>query len=326
MQPNPRFVTRRRKVATALAALGLAGATLTAFGPSAGADTVSGAIGVRSTGSIYAGADEPDINSVSGEVARVVPAGKPAKFSVEAVNTGTTPTAYLFFAVPFALDGAITTLNGKSDITDQADTTGFLTDTLAPGKRQLFTVVLTLPPDATPDEISGAEVGLESSDGTQDISAAVLFASVTSTKGSTDHDLFVKAAGQGTVRASSNGSDNGTSAPVIRSGKKATFTMTLRNDSAAAANLTVTSQHDDVCNNFTTTVRSGKNDVTDAMASGTYSTGTLAPKKSVVFTVTVTNLGQWAPTCGWGNLVADQIFVDDGVGGTSQVALVTAGQ
>ena len=306
-------------VTATLAAAALAG------GGSAGSDTISGALGIKSTGRSYAGLSSPGRTNdmVSGAAVRVVKPGKTGVFSVEALNDGTQTAKYVLYVNPALVSPSFTwqVLRGRQDITSQVGSSGgYPTGPIDPGKAQTFTVRLTAPTGTVP-LLGTLDVDLGTI-ATGAFATVVAADVLTAGHGTAANDLFVTTPGQPKVMG-----DTSTllvlTPKTVKTGKSATYTVTAQNDSAVSQDTRIELASTTDCGNFTLTAMVGSQDVTaTATTSVGYDAGILAPHKSVTMHVTVTNTGPWPATCSYGNYHVVDVL-DTAGGATSFVQLVT---
>lgn len=316
--------TARAGLAAVIVAGTLTAATLVDTG-SAGADTISGALGIKSTGSTYAGLSSPGRTNdmASGAAVRVVKPGKTGVFSVQALNDGTQTAKYVLYVNPANVSPSFTwqVLHGRQDISSPVSAPGgYPTGPIDPGKTQTFTVRLTAPTGTVP--LLGS-INIDLGTIATGAFATVVAADVlTATHGTAANDLFVTTSGQPKVMGS-------TSTPLVltsktvKTGHSATFTVKAQNDSATSADTVLELASATDCGNFTLTAKVGSTDVT-AAASTTrgYDAGVLEPHHSVTMRVTVTNTGPWPATCSYGNYHVVDVL-DTAGGSTSYIQLVT---
>lgn len=281
--------SRRSIAALLVGSAAVASAVFVANG-SAGAATVSGFLGVRGAGSLYAGNDSSGVNPGSTIVTRPFKPGKSAEFSVEVRNTGSADYSYQLNISTYDIPAApVQLLLGKTDVAPLAlhtDGTGYVTDPIKPGKSVKLKMIMTPGPSYTPGLKADYTVGLSSPGHTISFGTEQVYAVTQASSGTQSYDAFTSAAGQPAI-PNGVGYYNLSSAPAVKQGKKTSFTVTLQNDSANPRQITFTSFVTSLCSSsFTATYTVGRTDVTSLVTSA-YTTPVLAPGDSVKMKITV---------------------------------------
>jgi hypothetical protein len=318
-----------RRVAVVASAAVIVASVVTLSAPGAGADTVSAALGARIGSGPYAGLDETHQNGYTSFLGKVVAPGKTAKFSLEVLNNGTTTSDFNLHLVSTPPGGSVRFLVGKTDVTSSVEAAaGYETPVLAPSKRFLVTAEMTAPATATADDFFDfCDVVLSSPDQLVQYGHTFDFIDVGMTTGSTDHDLFVKTAGQSSVRAAEL--NPGVSSKTIKPGQKATYVLTLKNDSTidGVAVALIGKSFSGNCANFVPKAMLGKRDITAALldaSPGSEFAVDLDAGKSAKITLTVTVTGPLQPSCvDEGNFAIYNFTSEDNAGNPLSISLVT---
>lgn len=265
----------------------VASAVFVGTGPAAAA-TVSGFLGVRGAGGLYAGNDSSGVNPGSTIVTRPFKAGKSAQFSVEIRNTGSADFAYQLNIGTYDIPAApVQLLVGKTDVASQAlQSSGYVTDPIKPGKSVKLKLVITPGANVAPGMKANYTVRLFSPGGATLFGTEEVYAVAEASTGTQSYDAFTSAAGQPAI-PNGVGTYNLSSAPAVKQGKKTSFVVTLENDSANARQITFTSFVTSLCSSsFTATYMVGKTNITP-MVTSAYVTPMLDPGDSVKIKITV---------------------------------------
>jgi hypothetical protein len=192
--------------------------------------------------------------------------------------------------------GALTQLFiGSTDVTSLAVGPGYVTPPLAAAKFQALTLKITPPVTAQPAEAYFARVQLTSVDGVQsfgDVEAGAVIGSTVA--GTTDHDILATSAGQPTIRGSDlthgNGWIDAVTAPTIKVGGIATFTLTLKNDSTDTTQMLVSLDNGFGCSEaaaaWSVHLKFGSTDVTSAAIVNAWISPATAPAKTIKLILT----------------------------------------
>ena len=191
-----------------------------------------GVLGIHGPGTVYAGTDG-SADNLTAQVSTEIDNGGIASFPVEVVNTGSVMAQYQVSL--YGQSGPVDysneqLLTGGVDVTSPAEggtvgAQGYITNALAPGARQLFTLRIRPPKLASPRPVAfGASLSLASIGGAHQLGSVGAFAVVRTGWPGTDHDVF----------ASSNYQQKSywMTAPTIKPGATASFQVTTRNSSA----------------------------------------------------------------------------------------------
>jgi len=294
-----------RNVAAVIAASSVVGAAVIAAAPAGAADAPSGYIGIRATGSLYAGrVGTPDATTVAYSSLPVA-TGSLATFSIKVTNTQLEQTQYqLNLSFEFGVDGGATLAAAGKDVTslaERTDGTGYETLPLAPKASQTLTLKVRLPATATYQDEAGYLLQLGSPGGASHYAAVFGIATTKSTTGNSGHDLLVSTSGQASVRGG-DASSTVDIASTIKSGQAAKFAAKVVNHGASPHAITLSAYNlATTCSSFPVRFAVGSVDITGPMlSSGGYTTPVLAVGKSQAITMTITDRSSTAdPSCAW---------------------------
>lgn len=259
------FMTSARRITAAIGTTTIAAVATLAFGVQPANAAASGYLLSKGIGSIYSKSDVVAIG--------VIPGGTAKTTYYKIVNTASTAETFKVTLGTFGAGLTATLYNGFKAVPNV-----YTTPAIAPGKTLSLKVKMTLaagtpqgPPSSTTallelhDPVSNVEL---------DESAA--WANATNQTGTTRNDLFLKTGAQPFVGGSFGPQIETSNA--IKVGSTATFVLRLKNDGATPAAISLARQSNVLCpSNFSTTVKQGTQDVTAAVSTGSYTTGTLAP-------------------------------------------------
>jgi hypothetical protein len=248
-----------------------------------------GTLRIHGTGSVYAGS--------LALVTQVTTAGGSASFAFEVKNTGSSTAQYNFRVFNnFETCGlpcgtpVISVSAGSLLVTKLATgPNGYYTAGIDPGKLASYTLKVTLPTIAMPNDAYEVDVQLYDTAGVYlDTERAATI--VKASTGTQADDQFLNGAGQSTVSGTGYGfSAAETTAMAV--GGKSTFTAKLANDSTSPATISWQLTEAFGCASYyRVTVKAGVTDVTTLVLDGTYQTPMLAAKASTTLTVTITYL------------------------------------
>ena len=277
---------RKYLIGGALAAVVLAGMTTAATATPLPYD---GVLGIHGPGSVYAGTDASGLDS-GAYVSLSTTAGGTVSFPVEVLNKGTAQAQYQVGMTP---DGASAQhlLLGSVDVTGLAEAGypgGYETAPIAPGKTALLTLKITVPKTATPLNQYTTTLTLWSPGGYIYLGSVRVAVQIRATTGTSSNDIFT-----GGVRGLDIGGQRPwITAATLKAGSTtlATFSLTLKNDSATSTHMTLLmgTVFDCSAASFVPTVKVGTTVITAAAFSDAGYTTPLMAKgtsKAVVLTV-----------------------------------------
>lgn len=287
----------RARCGALIAALMFAVASFTGFAPSAGASVQPGILLVKGVGSTYAASGST--------VSLWTTAGGTVTFGFQVRNTSTR-------TAQFNVRGSVSEetcspTNGCPAFPDAVITSGSLVVTkvsqgpygywtapIDPGKSITYALKITVPKTQAPTDVEQGLLSLYDIQN-QPLGSATFQAGVTATTGKYASDEFITATGAKSVGFWDDFTPS--TLPSYVSGasvaitKSATYAVKLINDSTAATSIGFKMIDQSSCGaQFPFTAKVGTTDVTDGVKFGIYHTPTLAPKKFVTVTVTVTYL------------------------------------
>jgi hypothetical protein len=251
----------------------------------AGAASTDGTLRILGPGSVYTGPHHV--------VSLAARPGTSAKFSMQVVNTGSTPAQYRV-AAPQQFDVTPQVAYGSLNITSFATgPDGWYTPVIAGGKALTLTVKLAA---SQPEPSVGAiQFELDATDGSQlaiETAYVVPFAGT----GTQQSDLNVRSGSQPFVDANTDVREAIETAPSVKPGQTASFLVRLRNDGSTPSQLglelgVLISDCADISATFAlkaTVLQSGHTvDVTDQLKNGGYLSPVVPAKGYKDVTVTV---------------------------------------
>jgi hypothetical protein len=285
---------RGGRLGTAIATIGVLAAGVLVGAQAASATITGGVLGIHGAGSLFAGTNES--NTLNGAlVSLATTPGGTVAFPSEVINKG--ESLAQFEVQVSLLDTSATAhlIANSVDVTSLAQSSGgYITPPIAPGKAQAMTLKITAPTNA--DSVDGyfAELDLFSYPGAVHLARVAAEATVKNSAGTTDHDLFVTSASQPTV----SGKDNVTTpqngyfvletAPTVHVGGTATFTATVKNDTAVTHAITLRLNSGYGCASaWQVVAKAGTTDITALITGSGYVTAPLAKGGSAKVVVTV---------------------------------------
>lgn len=283
------------RIRTALLAVATLGIGLVVASTAASAAAVDGAIGIKATGSLFAGTDVPHFGE-NALATRTVKAGTTAAFNTEVLNVGTSLSQFRVSLVIDTPGTVAQVLAGSTDVTALATGPGYVTPPLAAGKTNLLTLKLTAPTTAQPADAYFVHLGLSTIDGATSFGVVDAGAVIGSTvAGTSDHDILATSSGQPTIRGldytHGNGWIDAMTAPTIKVGGVSTFTMTLKNDATDTDQMNVQLYLGPSCPaSWDVHLKFGTADVTAQATAGGWLSALTAPGKSFKLTLTTKSL------------------------------------
>ena len=235
------------------------------------ADSYAGVLGIKSVGSLYAGIDGEA--NLAATVSRSTSPGGTATFSLEVLNTGTDLAQYQVnvrndIQDPTPRSSAVVEA-GSTNVTSVAtkpEPAGFVTGVLAPGKSTTLTLKITVPKTAGALDQFVDDVTLSDPGYHLYLSQVYAVVQVSSSAATTADTILGTANSQATVAGGTP--DTGeplVTAAALSVNQTATYTLTLKNGSAAPAILKFllpTPYYPCAAASFVTKVLDGSTDVT----------------------------------------------------------------
>ena len=263
-----RISTRRLSAVLAAAALCTVAALASAPPPAHAA--ASGYLLMKGTGSVYTANNIVNLG---------VTPGTSKTWGLKIVNTGSTSQQFKIAVSDGSSNMTSTLLLGSTAVPKP-----YFTAPVAPGKSLALNLKISVAAGAPQAEYA-TFVSLRDPETNLAIDGATADANATYQTGNKRNDFYVKTGSQPYVGGSTT---QFTTATALKPGNTATFLLRVRNDGGTPAATTLNDvQNFDCPGDFTVVVKQGTQDVTAAVAAGTYSTGVLAPgaRKELKLTV-----------------------------------------
>jgi len=256
--------------------------------PAAAAAEQTGLLQLKGIGSTFAGS--PAIVSLAAAP------GATATYAGRIYNNGSEGGQYQMHMVQDGLPSKVVVTVGSLTVTKYAfSELGYFTPPIEPAKTLAFTVKVT-PPAGSPQGTHTIEVDLWSP--TSGLSqTGVIVTNVKPVKGTTGYDLYARNGTQPFIGGSFSGQF--ASAPSIKVGGSATYTVRLENDgkTPTTIGLRLANAGFIYCDDaFPVTVKDGIIDVTTAVLAGSYVTPVLAAGAHRDLVVTI-KYPVYAPDC-----------------------------
>jgi hypothetical protein len=237
-----------------------------------------GRIQIKGVGSYYSGP-----NAV---VSEVVARGTTDQFEVQVVNTGSTLAQYNIRVQTSGMSVTTGLYAGPLSLTPlAAGPDGYYTAPIAPGKTQSFILKAAVPKAAQRWTEAVNTLSLTATDGTLLDSSEARTDAAAPTYGTSPWDLYGKQGAQQWVGATVSPQST-MSAPAIKVGGSAVFSVKLQNDSNSPSVIDVSMYPGAPSSCSSVTVLDGKVDVTETIGRDVYLTPVLAPHASKTLTVT----------------------------------------
>jgi hypothetical protein len=279
---------------------------------------------IHGPGSVYAGVGD---GAYISEVASA--AGGTVTYSFEIKNTGPNTAQYNVTTSNFAKScdpsGCPTptvVVSAGSLVVSKlaAGPNGYYTAPIDPGKVAVYSLTVTTPKTALPNNGYLVRLDLKDTAGTP-LDFAYALTTVKSGAGTTAYDQFLSTSGQGPILGRVSTSDPlPLESTPLAIGQTATFTVKLQNNSASPTAIHYQLSDLAGCGNYyTLTVKAGITDVTALVVSGGYTTPTLAKAGATTLTVTIkyiasaaactSNWQYWSGTSSDGNGNTESVYI-----------------